>query len=102
MRRSRGDRRDLALRKRLHRYNQLRETYRSRWQSDSELWRRAKSDTGFPKWANDPDDDQRIMEELRSIGVATNRHGMWYYREGARFGVWSDKERRDLQEAKEI
>ena len=87
MRRTRGERRDNNLRKRRQKYNKLRARGgRSIYDSDSQNWRRAKSDSPWPRWAYDPDN--------------TYTYG-WFEKE-AKFGTWSDKEKKSLQEAKDV
>ena len=102
MKRTRGERRDLTLRKRRQRYNKLRkrEGRRAYSTADSVNWRRAKSDDPWPRWANDPDDfwERRRRGEVTMDDFYTD----WRFRSESQFGTWSDKERKSFEEAKEI
>ena len=88
MRRSRGERRDLALRKRLHKYNQLRDSYAGWWNPNSRIWRIAKTDSYWPRWTRDPEPEDAFLYSMRQ---KEEKHG-----------IWSDRDKKSYQEAKEV
>lgn len=89
MKRTRGERRDLTLRKRRSNYKKLRQRERSSISPDSVLWRRAKSDGHYPRWANDPEID------------GMPKYWFMNHKE-EEFGEWTEKEKKDYQESKEL